>query len=206
MLDMCVQFRGTGEGKTVLEYWSYEVDPLTTMSKEAFTKFIGGFLSQKLVAGMEAKAKSLATKWTGGLKPMTLDAPVEIVWDLSADWANWQQFVPSQPDFPLVAELIEGENRKLGCVRHADLAPDVWTEERLIAIDNVSHYFSYNMEKNMFAGGIQGYINRVQVTTISILTFNPLESMYASSSREVVILSMWVWMCSLKVRKMARRC
>ncbi|KAG0581673.1 hypothetical protein KC19_4G270700 [Ceratodon purpureus] len=157
-----VKFRGTSDGKTVLEYWSYEVDPLTTMSKEAFTKFIGGFLSQKLVAGVEAKAKSLATKWTGGLEPMTLDAPVEVVWDLAADWINWQQFVPSEPDFPLVIELRDGENRKLGCKRHADLAPGVWIDERLIAIDNVSHYFSYNIEENMFAGGVSGYVNRVQ--------------------------------------------
>jgi len=37
------QFRGTSDGKTVLEYWNYEVDPLTTMTREAFTKFIEGF-------------------------------------------------------------------------------------------------------------------------------------------------------------------
>lgn len=68
---MCAsaQFRGTDDGKTVLEYWSYEVDPVTTMTREQFTQFIGGFLSAKLVSGMEAASKKIAAGTTLSLIP-----------------------------------------------------------------------------------------------------------------------------------------
>lgn len=102
-------------------------------------------------------------RWTGGLKDMHLNCPVSVLWDFVADWAHWDRFYPSSPDFPMVSELREGENRKVGCLRYAELAPNTWTNERLLALDHANHYFSYNMEQNTFCGGLRNYIAKVQV-------------------------------------------
>jgi len=108
-------------------------------------------------------AIAVAERWTGGVKPMTLDCPVGILWDLCSDWAHWDRFYPST-DFQFKTELKEGENRKVGCMRYAEVAAGVWTNERLLAIDNANYYLSYNMEENMFCGGLSNYIAKVQVS------------------------------------------
>lgn len=112
-------------------------------------------------------------KWTGGLKSMTLDCPRSSLWDLASDWAHWDRFYPST-DSQFICELKEGENRKAGCLRYAKLNAETWTNERLLAIDNENHYFSYNMEDNMFCGGLKGYVAKAQVNLTTRFLLNPL--------------------------------
>ncbi|KAG0598450.1 hypothetical protein M758_12G074700 [Ceratodon purpureus] len=100
-------------------------------------------------------------KWTGGVEDVLMDCPVDAVWELASDWANWQRWWPGNPTF----ELREGENRKAGCLRYAANVrslPGAWVNERLLAIDNEKHCFSYTVEANEVYGGLTGYIAKAQ--------------------------------------------
>lgn len=57
---MGVQFKGTKDGKTLIKSANWEVEPKTDMSREEWTTFITGFLTQKIYLPMEAKAKQKA--------------------------------------------------------------------------------------------------------------------------------------------------
>jgi hypothetical protein len=100
----------------------------------------------------------------GGIHDLLMDCPVDAVWELASDWANWQRWRPGKPTF----ELREGENRKAGCLRYAANGrrlPGAWVNERLLAIDNEKHFLSYSVEENEVLGGLSGYIAKVQVIT-----------------------------------------
>lgn len=57
---MDVQFKGTKDGKTLLESANWEVEPKTDMSYEEWNNFITGFLTQNIYGPMETKAKQKA--------------------------------------------------------------------------------------------------------------------------------------------------
>jgi len=88
------------------------------------------------------------------------------LWDLITDWGRWDRFYPQDPGFQVTSHVVEGENRKLGCVRYGQLAVDKFSYERLIAIDNDKHYLSYNMEENNLCDGLRNYVAKVQVCTV----------------------------------------
>lgn len=61
-----VKFSPTSDGKTKLEYWSFEVDPLTKTTWKDYSDFMQFLLGTKLATGLEATAKKL-----GASKPQT---------------------------------------------------------------------------------------------------------------------------------------
>lgn len=98
------------------------------------------------------------SKWTGGgIRDLVLDCPMETAWDLFSDWINWGQWF-SQPD---VVELLEGENRKPGCLRLVQY-PDIFLHERILQIDNEKHLLSYSIEGNNVLGGMKGYSGTIE--------------------------------------------
>jgi len=44
----------------MLQFWTWEVEPLSSMSEEAFTSFMEGFFKDVLVKGIERGAQGLA--------------------------------------------------------------------------------------------------------------------------------------------------
>lgn len=112
----------------------------------------------ELAAGRDGSVK----KWRGGVKEILMECPVAAAWELCSDWAHWQRWWPAGE---LVSELREGENRKPGAFRYLETAPDVWINERLLELDDATFFMKYNMEDNVFCGGLTGYIAQCQVRT-----------------------------------------
>ncbi len=116
-------------------------------------------------SGMEADQEQEAQqqqqeKWTGGVE-LTLSCPVESAWAVQSDFLGLHKWAPNI----LLCELVEGENKKVGCLRHCVGTGTTWVHERLLQFDDDNMYMSYRMEQNhfIFPKGFQGYHSTVQV-------------------------------------------
>ncbi|CAM6024014.1 unnamed protein product [Sphagnum balticum] len=113
-------------------------------------------------SGMEAQQQQpqQQEKWTGGVE-LTLSCPVESAWAVQSDFLGLQKWAPNI----LVCELVEGENKKVGCLRHCVGTGTTWVRERLLQFDDDNMYMSYRMEQNhfVFPKGFQSYHSTVQL-------------------------------------------
>ncbi|KAH8964054.1 hypothetical protein BDL97_04G043800 [Sphagnum fallax] len=116
-------------------------------------------------SGMEADQEQEAQqqqqeKWTGGVE-LTLSCPVESAWAVQSDFLGLHKWAPNI----LLCELVEGENKKVGCLRHCVGTGTTWVHERLLQFDDDNMYMSYRMEQNhfIFPKGFQGYHSTVQL-------------------------------------------
>jgi hypothetical protein len=109
-------------------------------------------------SGMEAQQQQ--EKWTGGVE-LTLSCPVESAWAVQSDFLGLHKWAPNV----LLCEPLEGENKKVGCLRHCVGTGTTWVHERLLQFDDDNMYMSYRMEQNnfVFPKGFQGYHSTVQV-------------------------------------------
>ncbi|CAM6046703.1 unnamed protein product [Sphagnum compactum] len=116
-------------------------------------------LSSSHIIGMEAQQQQ-QEKWTGGVE-LTLSCPVESAWAVQSDFLGLHKWAPNI----LVCELVEGENKKVGCLRHCVGTGTTWVHERLLQFDDDNMYMSYRMEQNhfIFPKGFQGYHSTVQL-------------------------------------------
>lgn len=111
-------------------------------------------------ADQEQEAQQQQEKWTGGVE-LTLSCPVESAWAVQSDFLGLHKWAPNI----LLCELVEGENKKVGCLRHCVGTGTTWVHERLLQFDHDNMYMSYRMEQNhfIFPKGFQGYHSTVQV-------------------------------------------
>lgn len=111
-------------------------------------------------ADQEQEAQQQQEKWTGGVE-LILSCPVESAWAVQSDFLGLQKWAPNI----LLCELVEGENKKVGCLRHCVGTGTTWVHERLLQFDDDNMYMSYRMEQNhfIFPKGFQGYHSTVQV-------------------------------------------
>lgn len=116
--------------------------------------------SSGMEADQEQEAQQQQEKWTGGVE-LTLSCPVESAWAVQSDFLGLQKWAPNIH----LCELVEGENKKVGCLRHCVGSGTIWVRERLLQFDDDNMYMSYRMEQNnfVFPKGFQGYHSTVQV-------------------------------------------
>ncbi len=118
------------------------------------------FSSSGMEADQAQEAQQQQEKWTGGVE-LTLSCPVESAWAVQSDFLGLHKWAPNI----LLCELVEGENKKVGCLRHCVGTGTTWVHERLLQFDHDNMYMSYRMEQNhfIFPKGFQGYHSTVQV-------------------------------------------
>lgn len=124
---------------------------------------MGSSSMEELLSKQEEKEEE-ERKWSGGVE-LTLDCPVKSAWALQSDFAGLHKWVPTVRK----CELVEGENKKVGCLRYC--IGNSWVYERLLEFDDHNMYMSYRMESNhfVFPKGFQGYVSKVRVCLIIIL-------------------------------------
>jgi hypothetical protein len=103
---------------------------------------MGSSSIEELLSKQEEKEEE--RKWSGGVE-LTLECPVKSAWALQSDFAGLHKWVPTVRK----CELVEGENKKVGCLRYCKGTS--WVYERLLEFDDHNMYMSYRMESNHFA-------------------------------------------------------
>lgn len=123
-----------------------------------------GSSSMEELLSKQEEEKEEERKWSGGVE-LTLDCPVKSAWALQSDFAGLHKWVPTVRK----CEVVEGENKKVGCLRYC--IGNSWVYERLLEFDDDNMYMSYRMESNQFVfpKGFQGYVSKVRVCYIIIL-------------------------------------
>ncbi|KAG0554190.1 hypothetical protein KC19_12G071000 [Ceratodon purpureus] len=53
----CIQFQESGDGKTMVEYWKFELEPVDNQTRESFCNFVSGHL-ELILAELERGAKA----------------------------------------------------------------------------------------------------------------------------------------------------
>ncbi|CAM6063594.1 unnamed protein product [Sphagnum tenellum] len=119
-------------------------------------QIMGSSSMEELLSKQEEKEEE--RKWSGGVE-LTLDCPVKSAWALQSDFAGLHKWVPTVRK----CELVEGENKKVGCLRYC--IGNSWVYERLLEFDDHNMYMSYRMESNrfVFPKGFQGYVSKVRL-------------------------------------------
>ncbi len=84
---------------------------------------MGSSSMEELLSKQEEKEEE-ERKWSGGVE-LTLDCPVKSAWALQSDFAGLHKWVPTVRK----CELVEGENKKVGCLRYC--IGNSWVYERL---------------------------------------------------------------------------
>ncbi|CAM6016938.1 unnamed protein product [Sphagnum balticum] len=124
---------------------------------EGENQIMGSSSMEELLSKQEEE-KEEERKWSGGVE-LTLECPVKSAWALQSDFVGLHKWVPTVRK----CELVEGENKKVGCLRYCKGTS--WVYERLLEFDDHNMYMSYRMESNhfVFPKGFQGYVSKVRL-------------------------------------------